>query len=124
MTEDRFKYRVWNKKTNCFFFFDTTIAFKGESSEIWGDKQQCTGLKDKDGNLIYEGDILNSKNDGSDGHDIWDYSTHQNIVVEFMTRFMGYNLSDLMCLTNVHHVSRIEIIGNISENPELLSNYG
>jgi uncharacterized phage protein (TIGR01671 family) len=85
---------------------------------------QCTGLKDKHGKLIFEGDIYQEK------------IHRQNDTIETITyviKWNGYRYRvngtsnfddrgvDSGFLMNTH---KIEIIGNVHENPELLEVYG
>lgn len=104
--EDTIEVPTENGYTRCVY----GIPFKVDPKTIG----QFTGLSDKNGVPIYEGDILNSKNDGSDGCDVWSYDDHRDIVVEWA----GYGFCCLNALdekTSVHHISRIEVIGNIHE---------
>lgn len=79
--------------------------------------EQCTGLKDKNGKLIYEGDIVHYiKNThtgiGGDRYaKVFWYTDAQCFAIETS---MGdyYNLNDF----------ELEIVGNIHENKELLEN--
>ena len=73
---------------------------------------QFTGLKDKNGKKIYEGDIVDGmatryfiKNGGRGMYEFWESETEQ-----------GYHWG----IWNVHN--QLEIIGNIWENSELLTN--
>jgi uncharacterized phage protein (TIGR01671 family) len=72
---------------------------------------QFTGLKDKNGKEIYEGDILEFKNIDNIGEVAWC----------FFDSAWGLKVNDEF--TNVistYLVSPYEVIGNIYENPELL----
>nr|DAJ37467.1 MAG TPA: YopX protein [Caudoviricetes sp.] len=72
---------------------------------------QSTGLKDKNGKEIFEGDILGTKDGLLNG--IIEYREDLGMFVNSLIR---YNNFERLC--NV--ANDREIIGNIHENPELL----
>lgn len=86
---------------------------------------QCTGLKDKNGKLIYEGDIVNQICE--------DETTYKCEVVYNNCSFQLKHIEDknknyintpMYCyaINYLGHYTekRLEVIGNIYENPELL----
>ena len=74
---------------------------------------QFTGLLDKNGKEIYEGDIVRG---------IWQVN-HKDVregVVNYWEKFGLYGLNDNSSLVSIVW-SGCEVIGNIHENPELLN---
>ena len=70
---------------------------------------QYTGLTDKNGNKIFEGDIVNIE---------YPETIVENTVIEYIgASFYGSTYSDIWELDGYYH---LEIIGNIHDNPELL----
>lgn len=127
---DRFKFRTWDKPTSTMFY-DVALGFiKAPLTGDWVcvdtpegqisytgkrlndiELMQSTGLKDKSGTLIYEGDILRLK-------DI-------KIPVEVRFKGIGFELyAEPSNMAGYHNNKYIpedcEIIGNIYENKELL----
>ena len=74
---------------------------------------QCTGIADKNGKLIYEGDILLSLATKSHiGVVCWD---KEKAYFKINGKGIAYNALQTFCSKNA-----FEVIGNIYENPELL----
>ena len=130
------KFRAWDKHGKKMFANDELIIWNGnvyanDSKKLtcnnlkgWSiDEEylmQSTGLLDKNGKEIFEGDII------SDGHTSRDIRHHQTLGFytiddNGVEGFFG----DTASLEDFEEVSKymsenIEIIGNIYENPELL----
>ena len=101
------KIRVWDGKymdynPECIFSDNVDI---NEQLSSFNDLMQDTGLKDKNGKEIYEGDVC--RVDYTDG---WELG-----VVEYEkgTYYLIYKS------LGMNH-DKIEVVGNIYENPELL----
>lgn len=118
---DRFKFRFWDKKEKEYFtcgkidhksgitktYPYRTYEWCLEHKNIIA--EQCTGLKDKNGKLIYEGDWLKTK----DGYYCY--------VVWFDGFWWVKSLpSEAMDLEYSEFYKECEVIGNIHENTDLL----
>lgn len=92
-------------------------------SEKFSEPMQCTGLKDKNGKLIYEGDIV-KRTKFKNGN----ISIGKVIYCEDEARYKilisdndKYSYKDYTKIVNLYDVAyHLEIIGNTYENPELL----
>lgn len=79
---------------------------------------QCTGLKDKNGKLIWENDIIRDKN-GNFYKAFWQNNCYQLSCVKSDIFLIGAKW-DLLCFKDFE----IEVIGNIFDNKELLESEG
>jgi len=131
---DRFKFRVWYKGEQCvdhkrpdYAMIDTKtgecVYWNGFANCILHMEyviiEQCTGLKDRNGQLIYEGDVLEFQEDyGEDG-----------IIVQVVwcgdDKYPAFDVSPNDC-PDINGLSRmigtgvVTVIGNIHENQDLL----
>ena len=127
--KDRFKFRFWHKSKNRYVNTEKLVLNDGTYTQV-GTKQmnngtycsyivneyntseiipeQCTGLKDKNGKLIYEGDIVVTRLNRK-GFVLW------NEVC------FCYRTLDKAGCTYIME-SETEVIGNIHENADLLEN--
>ena len=116
--QDRFKFRAWDKDNKKYIYdVQECLGYSGnECDRCFGnildslqyEVEQCTGLRDENGKLIYEGDIVQPNR-------MIFYSGISNLKICFHNGafFAGTSLID--------DSSKImKVIGNIHENPELL----
>lgn len=107
------KFRVWDKGNNKMFIpysieFGENRVLKSQTSLVYFknvELMECTGLKDRNGKEIYEGDILS--NDEEYYKVVFENASYRAEIEE-------YSLD----LIDVAHCSIV--IGNVFENPELL----
>ena len=140
--QDRFKFRVWNKARQCFMTEkEIFICGNGELvlidealSRTWVKDNPnykvsfCTGRKDKNGKLIYDGDLLKPLSEDDERVEVvwneekarfglmiqWtDYCYWNGLYEETKTGRDYYELDD-------YYAEDFAVIGNVYENPELL----
>lgn len=141
MNNDRFKFRVWDKKNNeyvpegqmcdvhcllhrdgaldCGVAYDDGYAggidwIKTEDAII----EQCTGLTDKNGKLIYEGDVV--REHFEDGGSIDKLVFYNELQCKWYMRYnFRCSLGAAAFWEFGHHIShKLEIIGNIHEREQ------
>ena len=105
---------------------DETVSFGSAWHELLvrqnrlGDFYQFTGLKDKNGKEVYEGDVYRhltwELDEKSISYDKWQAPEVLENIQDFFEQ-KGYAEGELMESYDSEH---IEVLGNIYENPELL----
>ena len=126
------KFRAWDKNKKDMIFdsieFETRLLNSnsdGDGSRYIGfsnfhfnlfEIMQFTGLTDKNGKEVYEGDVVK-------GIEYWPFHPNESIdetigEIIFDELLYGYSITDGN--KPICHMDEIEVIGNVYQNPELL----
>jgi len=116
MREIKFRYRLKDLKTGEVFTIifplnDLEVSSIHASWQILG-RYEFTGLHDKQGKDIYEGDIIEGK--------LKNPTVGTMGVIEYSVYWGAFGNSNDGGFTMLFKIMDIEIVGNIYENPELL----
>lgn len=125
---DRFKFRVWDKRLNRYLgrndptqmlLENGNLAYLDDEGMKFYEVESCTGLKDKNGELIYENDLIKCPSGiyriAVDDFGLWTAIYNNNPFEEVgewsdMVKEYAFNQDNI----------ELEVLGNIHENADLL----
>lgn len=135
MTKDRFRFRVWDtEKKEMIYGAEMAYDYmrlcpggKIVEENCFGDVlenkryivEQCTGLKDKNGRLIYEGDIVILNDEDF-------FEKPIKTIIKWADGNASFGLfgsHNLYYGFSYYDPEDVEVVGNIHENPELLEGH-
>lgn len=109
--EDRYLYKAKRADNGEWIVWNALTGIPHDISIIQGTICQCTGLKDKNGKLIWEGDI------------VWDSDERAFYEIIWNQEDMCWNVEDADGHKSEFeecYGSTIEVNGNRFDNPELI----
>lgn len=125
--QDRFKFRIFinNKIQEVFYFYKSENGVIFACTDLEDDTgfnidgstlMQCTGLKDKNGKLIYEKDIIRFYFDNDEIIAVVEWDNNEcRFYLNTTDYFKDKYVTDYEIVKQEY-----EVIGNIYENAELL----
>lgn len=118
MNRDRFKFRVWDKIDDQYYpasaFCTSDLADPDDSIVV----EQCTGIRDKNGKLLYEGDIVSFQSRGLffKGTVVW---TQEEVPGEINLGGFGIRLpedQEYEFMDYSRDRDSLEVVGNVHED--------
>ena len=123
------KFRIWDNLTNEMYYDALVGNYRGESTvpcvylnEVgWTHTDNCvveqfTGLYDKNGTEIYEGDIINCNYDDIE---VWD-TPSLRITITSCVEYIGSSfMIEKVYYLDYLNSDALEVIGNIHDNKEI-----
>jgi uncharacterized phage protein (TIGR01671 family) len=105
------KFLLYSPATNIYLYLLHFLLDK---------RKQCMGLRDENGNLIYEGDVLGLPNQQNGGKVVirWENAGAEFWAVDRDN--YGGNAESFLSWAAIAGREQVIILGNIYENPELL----
>jgi len=115
-----YDYQYWNGQQ--FITNNITPCCNKRAYQITGEPQQFTGLLDKSGVEIYEGDIVVGRIGvlGGFRHSVFGVVKYQGMAFSFQGQQGDGSEWFYTIISNFHQDDHIVVAGNIHENPELL----
>ena len=105
------KFRVWRPQLKRFRFFDISTGFNVENTDVFKSVEQYTGLKDNNSVEVYSCDVV----EAFGGHVV-------GVVVQHRGAWMVKTDKGFEPLYEAYESCDLHVLGNIHENPELLTN--
>ena len=116
---DRLKFRVWDKVSKRYFYLELKFGDNGYHPDFITDPvfEQCTELSDKNGNLIFEGDVLDCELQDIDSHGYPFIHFKKGVVKRAKNGAYCVEGDDDFYASDIT-LYPVEIIGNIHEQAE------